>query len=195
MLREYDGHANHKCEISMSSVLVSLGSNVAGAWGTPRQALLRATREIEAIVGSSARTSPLYVTAPVGPVRQQAFLNSVLLIQVNQPVSRLLRLFKLLEREAGRRPATGVRWGPRPLDIDIIDHAGRVSGWRRIESKTGRPGREPVHLILPHPRAHARRFVLRPVLDVQPHWWHPALRQPGRRLLHRLGDGRTVRRA
>jgi 2-amino-4-hydroxy-6-hydroxymethyldihydropteridine diphosphokinase len=131
------------------------------------------------------------VTKPTWNARQADFCNQVVVFPTKQPAARMLKFFKNLERAAGRRPGTGRRWGPRPLDIDIIDHRGLVTRWPSSISATC-PGRIPTCLILPHPQAHLRAFVLVPLLEVLPHWWHPALRRTGRQLLARL-DRRTVK--
>jgi 2-amino-4-hydroxy-6-hydroxymethyldihydropteridine diphosphokinase len=83
-----------------------------------------------------------------------------------------------LERKAGRR--AGRPQGPRPLDIDILDYGGRRLGW------PGR-GRRRARLVLPHPEAHRRAFVLVPLAQVAPHWRHPVLGASARALLDRLG--------
>jgi 2-amino-4-hydroxy-6-hydroxymethyldihydropteridine diphosphokinase len=154
-----------------------LGSNRAGAWGAPAETLCRARRELEdtglAIVGSSG----VYATAPLGPGRQPPYLNAVLLVQAHMAPAALLRLIKRIERQAGRR--LGARWGPRSLDVDILDFGGRRLGW----PPHGRPrGR----LILPHPEMHRRAFVLVPLLEVDPHWRHPIHAVPACTLLARL---------
>src|SRR5262249_8436131 len=91
-----------------------------------------------------------------------------------------LRLVKGLERQAGRR--LGQTWGPRPLDIDILDFGGRRLGWPPGRHRRGR-------LILPHPEAHRRAFVLVPVADIAPAWRHPVLGATPARPLARLGWG------
>jgi hypothetical protein len=69
-----------------------------------------------------------------------------------------------------------------------VDQGGRVQGWppkRRIRGQ----------IVLPHPEAHQRAFVLVPLLDVAPHWHHPALRRSAKALLAKLPPrGRMVRR-
>jgi 2-amino-4-hydroxy-6-hydroxymethyldihydropteridine diphosphokinase len=89
---------------------------------------------------------------------------------------RLIYLLKTLERQAGRRPATGAK--PRPLDLDILGFGGRICGWP--------PGARRKGLILPHPELHRRAFALTPLLEVLPHWRHPVLNVSGQALLYRL---------
>jgi 2-amino-4-hydroxy-6-hydroxymethyldihydropteridine diphosphokinase len=195
MYREYDASANHICRSSMSTALISLGSNRTGTWGRSQVTLARACNQLNSRAGSVIRASSNYASAPVGPVRQQQFLNCVVLLETQLPPARLLSLFKILERAAGRRPGTGVRWGPRPLDIDLIDYGGRRNGWHGPQAARNRPGRIPPHLIMPHPQAHVRPFVLVPLLEIEPHWWHPVLRRSGRQLLNGLRHRRVVARA
>jgi 2-amino-4-hydroxy-6-hydroxymethyldihydropteridine diphosphokinase len=161
----------------MVKVLIGFGANAPGCWGEPRASLARG---IEALSRASVQliaASHLYATAPHGPGLQQRYLNAVALAASPLPPAVLLRLAKRIEREAGRR--IGRKWGPRPLDIDLLDAEGRRIGWppRR---------RTPGGLILPHPEMHVRAFVLVPLLDVAPHWRHPVLGLGARTLLARL---------
>jgi 2-amino-4-hydroxy-6-hydroxymethyldihydropteridine diphosphokinase len=95
----------------------------------------------------------VYSTAPWGGVEQQDFLNAVLLVDDSTAGSYdwLLRSRKL-EEDADR--VRDQRWGPRSLDVDVVDCEGIISA-------------DP-ELTLPHPRAHLRAFVLIPWLDVEP---------------------------
>ena len=166
----------------MSTVLISLGSNLPGTWGRPIRSLRCALAELQKLQVIVQRASALYETEPVGGRSQEHYLNAVILAKVNVAPAALLRLLKQLERRAGRR--LGVHWGPRPLDLDIIDFDGRRFGWPPVTRHRGR-------LVLPHPEAHRRAFVLVPLLDVAPRWRHPVLGLPATALLASL---RTQRR-
>ena len=157
--------------------LLAFGANISGSWGAPRATLARAMDELSQAGVRALRFSRMFSTRAVGPGLQHRHLNSVVLVDTQLSAAGLLRLLKQIERRAGRRP--GRRWGPRVLDIDILDYGGRRVGWppRR---------REPRRLILPHPELHTRAFVLVPLLDVAPHWRHPVLGPPVRRLLAQL---------
>ena len=120
--------------------------------------------------------SPVYQTAPVGGPAQPDYLNAVLIIQTGLPPRDLLAAVHRIEADFGRVRAE--RFGPRTLDIDIIDYDGRVSS-------------DPV-LTLPHPRAHERAFVLAPWHDSDPGAELPG-RGPVRQLLAGL-DASGVRR-
>jgi len=159
-------------------VFLGLGANVRGVWGCPSETLRRAHRELAAAGLGNLRASRVYATTPLGPGRQAAYLNAVLRVDAAVAPAALLRLVKDLERRAGRR--VGRRWGPRCLDIDVLDFGGRRLGWPPRRRQRDR-------LILPHPEMHLRAFVLVPLLEVAPHWRHPVLGVGGRTLLARLG--------
>jgi 2-amino-4-hydroxy-6-hydroxymethyldihydropteridine diphosphokinase len=95
---------------------VGLGSNLAGPEAQVRQAIddLGGLRE----TALSAR-SPLYRTAPVGPVDQPDFVNAVVRLETRLAPRALLRSLQALELAHGRH-RDGTRWGPRTLDLDIL---------------------------------------------------------------------------
>ena len=96
--------------------------------------------------------SSLYATAPWGKTDQPDFLNQSLLIDAPLSPSQLLHQCQALEAAANR--VRTERWGPRTLDVDIVDIEGFTSD-------------DPV-LTVPHPRAHLRAFVLAPWLELDP---------------------------
>jgi len=158
-------------------VLLALGANLPGRWGDPLTALRRVVVELANAGLRLMAASHIYTTTPLGPGRQAPYLNAVLMLESHLAPAALLRLLKGLERRAGRRFAP--RWGPRCLDIDVLDYAGR---------RVGRPSRrrERGRLVLPHPELHSRAFVLVPLLEIAPHWRHPVLGVAGRTLLARI---------
>lgn len=127
--------------------VVALGSNR----GDRRRALRRALAALAALPGTRvAAVSRVYESDPVGPGRQGPYLNAAArLTTALKPLSLLVEL-KRLEAAAGRRP--GPRWGPRPLDLDILSY-----GRRRLKTRL---------LTLPHPRASRRPFVRAPLADL-----------------------------
>ncbi|RZI38058.1 2-amino-4-hydroxy-6-hydroxymethyldihydropteridine diphosphokinase, partial [Herbaspirillum sp. HC18] len=110
--------------------------------------------------------SNLYRTKAVGPGLQLAYYNAVVRVRTTKTPRDLLRTLKTIERSAGRR--FGRVWGPRSLDIDLLDYEGALRGLPRHGHRRGQ-------LVLPHPELHKRAFVLVPLLDVAPHWRHPRL--------------------
>ena len=89
---------------------------------------------------------------------------------------------------------SGRMWASRPLDLDIICYKGRVLGWRRVrrlEPQRGRPDSTSPHLILPHPRAHHRGFVMQPLAEICPRWHHPVFGNTAGQMLSGLAAGRS----
>jgi 2-amino-4-hydroxy-6-hydroxymethyldihydropteridine diphosphokinase len=168
----------------MNRVVLGLGANTPGLWGEPEESLSTALRLLSRGPVPLDIVSQLYETRPVSSVRQPNYLNLVAAGRTRLPPAGLLRVLKQLERAAGRR--LGVWSGPRPLDIDIIDYAGRRIGRSTSRRRSG--------LVLPHPEAHRRAFVLVPLAGMLPHWRHPGLGQTAAMLLARLPrKGREVR--
>lgn len=140
-------------------VALALGGNLGPVERTLRQAL----HPLEAALGP-LQVAPLYRTAAVSPTPQPDYLNTAVLGSTSLPADAVLALAKALELAAGRR--SGPRFGPRPLDIDLLLWGDLVS-----------PHPE---LTLPHPRLRGRRFVLEPLAALAPDLPIPP-------------DGRTVR--
>ncbi len=167
-------------------IWLAFGGNVSGAWGVPFNAFDRALEALESAGLTIVARSSLYETLPIGSIRQPLFLNAVVGVRGAIAPGALLRLLKRLERRAGRR--TNGRWGPRPLDIDILDFGGRVLGGSAPVRQAGR-------LVLPHPELARRGFVLVPLVEVAPRWHHPRMGSHAAALLQRRpGLARGVRR-
>jgi 2-amino-4-hydroxy-6-hydroxymethyldihydropteridine diphosphokinase len=147
-------------------ILVALGSNMSGPWGTPRETVERALTALNQGPLRLVRASPLLVTAPFGVTNQPPFVNAMALIHTHLSPDALMRRLQMIERVAGRQRRQ--RWGPRTLDLDLIDYHGLV---RRKRSQAIRP------LVLPHPGMTERLFVLEPLLQVAPQWRHPLTKE------------------
>ncbi len=139
-------------------IIVALGSNLTGPWGTPVQSLTYAIARLSHERVEVVRVSDIFITAPVGPGRQAPYANCVAQIVSHKSPESLLSLFKMLEHQAGRRGLTPA-WGPRTLDIDLLDYKRRIL-------------RSP-RLTLPHPHISERPFVIEPLYQIIPEWIHP----------------------
>lgn len=162
-------------------IIVGLGANMTGRWGNPCQALVRALAELNRRNIRVKARSPLYLTTPYGGVAQPTFVNAAAVIETAMPAPALLAALKRIEIMAGRRPAK--RWGPRALDLDILDYRGIVRNWPGIACNKRSSRR---WITLPHAGIADRPFVLRPILDLAPRWRHPVSRIPAAILLKRL---------
>ena len=155
---------------------LGLGSNE----GDRRAHLSAAVRALPARGVAVIASSSVYETEPVGEVLdQREFLNACLRVRTNLAPEQLIDACKAIERALGRVPG-GIRHGPRPIDLDLL-----LLG--QVELRTAR-------LTLPHPEILSRRFVLVPLLELDPDLVAPG----GGRLanaLAALGVAQAVRRA
>jgi 2-amino-4-hydroxy-6-hydroxymethyldihydropteridine diphosphokinase len=156
-------------------ILIALGSNLAGPWGSPRQTLLRALKEMPRHNIRVRIVSHLLETEPFGITNQPNFVNAVARVESALAPETLLRALHTIEREAGR--VRRKRWGPRTLDLDLIDYNGLV---RKPSRTTIKP------LALPHPGVNARTFVLEPLVEIAPRWRHPVGHELGVLTLRKL---------
>lgn len=143
-------------------ILIGLGSNLDGPWGTPRQAVEWALQALNSGPVKLRQASRLRITAPFGRLNQPDFVNAVALVDTQLSPDALLRRLHMIEREAGR--ARRLRWGPRTLDLDLLDYHGVVRPKRTLSIKP---------LVLPHPGMAERSFVLEPLEEIAPQWRHP----------------------
>jgi 2-amino-4-hydroxy-6-hydroxymethyldihydropteridine diphosphokinase len=155
---------------------LGLGSNI----GDRRAHLEAAVATLPELGVTVLGSSSVYETEPVGLVLDQPeFYNACLRVQTGLEPEPLLAACKEVERAIGRE-AGGVRHGPRVIDVDLL-----LLG--QLEYRSER-------LTLPHPEVSSRRFVLVPLLELDPDLALPA----GERLadkLAALGDGQAVSRA
>jgi len=138
--------------------VLSLGSNLGERFATLQGAVdaLLDTPEVKVV-----SVSPVYETRPVdAPAESGDFLNAVLLLDTTLSVHTLLDRCRAVEDAFGRK-RDGVPHAPRTLDVDLI-----VVGDRVVDDS---------QLVLPHPHAHERAFVLQPWLDVDSDGWVPGV--------------------
>jgi 2-amino-4-hydroxy-6-hydroxymethyldihydropteridine diphosphokinase len=134
----------------MTRAHIGVGSNV----GDRAEFCRRAVRALAATPGISVgEVSSLYETSPVGGPPQRSFVNLVAEIDTEGTARELLEVCKEIERRLGREPGD-MRWGPRVADLDILTFG---------DDKVNEPDLE-----IPHPRITTRRFVLVPLLEVDP---------------------------
>jgi 2-amino-4-hydroxy-6-hydroxymethyldihydropteridine diphosphokinase len=135
--------------IQARQAFVGVGGNLGDRWAIIHGALEVLPRVPGVLL---VEASSVYETAPVGVLEQPKFLNLVLGMETTLAPEQLLMLLKTLEAAAGRCREHEVRWGPRPLDLDLLLYEG--------ETRTG------PELVLPHPRMWEREFVVVPLRDL-----------------------------
>ena len=127
--------------------VIALGSNI-GDTKANLDLALRMLREATDV----KQVSSYYSTKPVGYTDQPDFLNAVCIIESELPAMALLAILQGIEKVMGRERT--IKWGPRTIDLDIIQYGDLIS--------------KAEELTLPHPRAHERKFVLEPWHEIEP---------------------------
>src|SRR5207302_125072 len=129
---------------------LGLGSNVGDRRAHLEEAVAALSSHRVPVLASSS----VYETEPVGLVPDQRdFYNACIRVETGLEPEELLDACKRVERELGRKPG-GLRHGPRPIDVDVL-----LLGDRKYSSP---------RLELPHPELSSRRFVLAPLLELDP---------------------------
>jgi 2-amino-4-hydroxy-6-hydroxymethyldihydropteridine diphosphokinase len=157
-------------------VVVALGANLGDCRGN----VLRGMQRLEELSDGQLLRSSLWQTSPVDcPPGSPVFVNAVVGFnpRAEETPESLLTKLQALEKEFGRRPKQILN-EPRPLDLDLIAFAGEV--------------RHGDFLVLPHPRAHERRFVLQPLAEISPDLILPGQRRTAAELLEMLPAGQSV---
>ena len=135
----------------MSRAVLSIGSNLGD-----RLARLAGVVTALQALGATTKVSPVYETDPWGPVEQDDYLNAVVVAEIEGPYD-WLDFVRTTEKAAER--VREVRWGPRTLDVDVVQVASDAGEVLVSDDP---------ELTLPHPRTHQRAFVLVPWLAVEP---------------------------
>ena len=151
---------------------LNIGSNLNSIHGSrinnitiAIQLLIETNLKIEKI-------SNFYETPSYPNQKLPKFLNIGILVNKNLNLLKLYKDIHLIQKKIGRIQTK--KNDPRIIDIDIVDFNGLIK-----DSKD---------LILPHPRAHLRNFVLYPILEIDPKWSHPILRKNAKYLINKLSQ-------
>jgi 2-amino-4-hydroxy-6-hydroxymethyldihydropteridine diphosphokinase len=150
----------------MAVVYLGIGSNLGDKQGNCLDALERLSTKGVSI----SKRSALYNTQPWGVKDQPDFVNMAVEAETLMSPEELLGALKEIEREMGRK--TGIRWGPRVIDLDVLLYDDKI-----VQSKD---------LVIPHPLLHKRDFVLLPLAEISPECVHPVLNKTIRELAKEL---------
>lgn len=149
---------------------IGAGSNIGDKLLNCKNGIAALTRDNKTVLKDRSK---FYKTEPVHYKDQDWFVNWVVKIETTLDPFELLNELKSIERDTGR-VYNPIRFGPRTLDLDIILYDDLV--------------KNSADLIIPHPRMYKRRFVLRPICDIDPKIVHPVLKKDMQYLLDILDE-------
>ena len=158
-------------------MVVALGANVAGPDGTPAERLDQALACFSDHGLTLVKRSRWWRSAAWPDPADPPFVNGVALVERALDPHETLAALHAIERVFGRERSR--RNAPRTLDLDLIAHGRRV-----LDSPD---------LVLPHPRAAERLFVMGPLAEIAPAWRHPACGRTAAELAAQAGVGRDAR--
>jgi 2-amino-4-hydroxy-6-hydroxymethyldihydropteridine diphosphokinase len=138
------------------NIIILLGSNLGDRLANLQQAIASI-----ASFSNILQQSNIYQTAAWGNTDQADFLNQAIEIQTNQTAENLMHALLAIESQMGRVRLQ--KWEPRIIDLDIIFYESAIHTTDFIQ--------------IPHPEMQNRAFVLKPLLDLIPHFEHPILKQ------------------
>tara|TARA_B100001057_G_scaffold155213_1_gene155419 strand:+ start:428 stop:940 length:513 start_codon:yes stop_codon:yes gene_type:complete len=151
---------------------LSIGSNLEDR----RQNLSKSQIEIEKIIGKIHKSSKIYETEPWGYKEQNFFLNMVLYIETLLDAESLLLACKKIEENMGR--IKNKKWGERNIDIDILYYNNKIINKKDLQ--------------IPHKHIHSRKFILKPLNDINPNYINPKLLKTNSKLLNECKDNSIV---
>ncbi len=159
------------------AVVIALGSNLKGPFGSTRELLEAALGRFADEGLAIAQRSSWWRSAAWPDPDEPAFLNGIAFVETKRGPHETLAGLHRIERAFGRDRRR--KNAPRTLDLDLIAY-GRV-----VMDEDG--------LILPHPRAAERRFVMGPLAEVAPEWRHPETGERAEVLMERCEVGLDAR--
>ena len=138
-------------------IYLNIGSNLPSEKGGRKTNILEAINYLKKLDLNLIKVSSFYETPSYPNNSDPKFINLCIKFESNLKASKLLNEIKKIEKKLGR--TRSMKNEPRTCDIDIIDFNGEI-----IKND---------ELVAPHPRLHVRNFVIYPLKEIEPNWFHP----------------------
>ncbi|MBT8182556.1 MAG: 2-amino-4-hydroxy-6-hydroxymethyldihydropteridine diphosphokinase [Eudoraea sp.] len=151
------------------TIYLSLGSNLGNRLFNLQRAVILLQKEL----GFILEISGVY-KSPSWGFDGEDFLNACLSLETDKTPSEVLEILLKVEKEMGRQRSEGAGYQSRNIDIDLLYYNSEI-----IQTD---------ELTVPHPQMHLRRFVLKPLADIAPQFYHPILGKDTRNLLQECKD-------
>ena len=157
----------------ISNLIIGIGGNLISSDGLhPIEVGKKAIIQMQSSLINVEKTSSWYISEPIPKSDQPDFFNCIVFANTYLNEFDVLENLHLIETTLGR-----IRINinePRSIDLDLIDFCNKVSKCNR--------------LIIPHPRAHLRRFVMEPLSEIDPLWVHPIHKLNAKQIVSKLKD-------
>ncbi len=158
------------------AVLIALGSNLSGGFATSKALLEAAIARLSAVGLRVLKRSSWWRSAAWPDPTAPDYINGLAIVETGLGPAEVMAALAGIEREFGRE--RGERNAARTLDLDLIAY--------------GRTVLDGEGLILPHPRAAERLFVMGPLAEIAPEWLHPVLGETAKALVAKVRVGRDA---
>ena len=153
-------------------IFIALGSNLGNReeyLAQARTALM--LHDVDIVAQSAVIETPALLPEGAPAEWNVPYLNQVVRVETQLDPRELLTCLKLIEGDLGRKDRP--HWAPREIDLDLLCYGDEI-----VVTD---------HLTVPHPQMDTRAFVLRPLVEIAPHWRHPVLGKTAAELLAELG--------
>ena len=151
-------------------ILIAIGSNLdSDLYGFPLENCVNVINFLRKYF-FVIKVSKFYETEPIPKSNQPWYVNGVVEIKTNLKPKDIIKKLFFIESHFGR--IRKLRNEPRVIDLDLIDYSSKILNSKKI--------------VIPHPRAHQRRFVMEPLAELKTDWVHPILRMDVNKILKKL---------
>ena len=155
------------------NLIIGIGGNVHSSDGLhPMQVANKAIKQMNSYSINIQKFSRWYISEPIPKSDQPNFFNCIVFANTILNEFDVLKNLHLIETNLGRLRVKVNE--PRSIDLDLIDFSNKI-----LKSDK---------LIIPHPRAHLRRFVMEPLAEIDPLWIHPILKLGAKQIVSKLKD-------
>ena len=157
--------------MNLQKIIIGIGGNIKSDDGThPVCVGMKAINLLENYSIQVAKQSSWYETEPIPKSDQPNFFNCIIFANTTLSELDVLKSLHKIEYNLGRRRKVANE--ARVIDLDLIDYSNKILANDEI--------------IIPHPRAHTRRFVMEPLAELEPNWVHPIFETNVRKILKKL---------
>ena len=154
-------------------IIIGIGGNIKSDDGShPIHVAMKAINSLENYSIQVIEQSSWYESEPIPKSNQPNFFNCIVFANTILNELDVLKVLHKIEHTLGRKRKTVNE--PRVIDLDLIDYSNKILSNKEI--------------IIPHPRAHTRRFVMEPLAELDPNWVHPILKTNVYKILKKINN-------